>query len=146
MKIKAVVKEVKDNGYAVIEARRRSACAECHNDSCGACELFLGDDRISALAKNEIGAKVGDTVIAESGEWQIILSALAVFIFPLLFGFSGYAVGSFCFHRSEKTCALYALCAVAVYFIILFILTKLKKGVGQNITLTEIVSSNEAKM
>ncbi len=146
MKVKAVVKELTDNGYAVIESQRKSACADCHKESCGVCDLFLGDDRIRAIAKNDIGAAVGDTVIAESSEKHIILGALTIFILPLICGFAGYSLGAFILEHSERLCALYALCGVFLCFALLFIITKLKKGVGQNIYLTEIVDSNEKKM
>ncbi len=146
MKVEAVVTELKENGYAVIETKRKSACAECHKDSCGACDLFLGDDRFSALARNDAGAAVGDTVVAESPDKNIILNAFTVFILPLLFGFGAYLFGSRVLRHGEGLCALYSLGAVALCFLIIFAFTKVRKGVGNKIFITEIVKHNEEKM
>ncbi len=146
MKIEAVVTEVRENGYAVIQAKRRSACAECHKGSCGACDLFLGDDKISALAKNSIGAQKGDTVTAESPSKHIIINAITVFILPLLCGFIGYCISHFAFNASESISALCAIAGVVLCFLCIFIYTKLSKGIGQTITITEIVKRNEEKM
>lgn len=88
-----------ENGYALVEVRRRAMCDGCSNDpsnpdSCGhACAMgaLLGDRKnMTVSVKNTLGANVGDTVELESADQFVLFSAFLVFILPLILAFVGY--------------------------------------------------------
>lgn len=89
----AFVKET-DGRYAVVETERKSACDGCHKnengEGCAMCKVFGGSTKVSARAKNGIGAKVGDKVEIESSSARMLFYAMLVFILPLVLGIVAY--------------------------------------------------------
>ncbi len=69
-----------EDGYAVVNIKRRSACG-----SCKACEMGkTGKDEINISVKNELGAVVGDDVRIEMQTPDILMAAFLVYMIPLL--------------------------------------------------------------
>lgn len=102
MQTKGTVVSV-SGAYAMVEVRRRVMCDGCPNDpnnpdSCGhACAMgsLLGDKKnMTVRVKNSENALVGDTVVLESEDRTVLLSAFLFFILPLLLAAFGFAVGS----------------------------------------------------
>lgn len=102
MQTKGTVKAV-SGAYADVEVRRRVMCDGCPHDpsdpnACGhtcAMGALLGDRKnMTVRVKNTENADVGDTVILESAERTVLLSAFLFFILPLIFAAAGYAAGN----------------------------------------------------
>lgn len=92
MRQRVTVKEVLDDGSAVIILRRTSACsADC--SQCNGCSSE--SQIITANAVNCIGAKKGDSVEVES-ETKVVLWVIAVvYLVPLLLFFAAYFIGMY---------------------------------------------------
>lgn len=122
----ATVKEV--NGkYAVVETERRSACDGCHKNTngegCAMCKIFGGNAKVSARARNTVGAQVGDKVEIESSSARMLGYAALVFILPLVLAVVSYflllpALG-------EGFAALSAIGAFVLSFFVIAVISKL---------------------
>ena len=88
-----MVKRILDQGLAEIEVQRQSACGhDCA--SCGGCGA--PQERIQAVARNIVDAKVGDTVTVEGENKQIMRMAAIVYTLPLVLFFAFFVVASLC--------------------------------------------------
>ncbi len=113
-----------DGENALIKVKRISACDACEGKA--ACEGSLVGEcakstEVTFLARNEAGAKVGDRVEFCSSTAMTLGIAVAVFILPLVVGFSSYFI-------AEKLCtgsvfapygvslAFFALSFVCLFF------------------------------
>lgn len=90
---KAVVKKILSGDYAEIEVQRQSACGhDCsHCGGCGAPQ-----ERIQAVAKNAVDAKVGDIVTIEGENKEIMRMAAIVYTLPLILFFVFFVIASLC--------------------------------------------------
>lgn len=70
-----------------ISVKRHASC-----EKCGACGM-AGKQEISFLVKNEIGAKIGDTVVIRMESSKVMKAAFLMYTIPLLFLFVGYYLG-----------------------------------------------------
>ena len=101
----ATVVAVSDDGTATVSVKRDSACGhDC--TSCGACGII--DRPINFVAKNSIGAQVGEQVEIESETKKILVIASVVYLIPILMFFAIYCVLNF-FGLKEITCILSGL-------------------------------------
>ena len=100
MQTKGTVTNVSGD-YAEVEVRRRVMCDGCPRDSrdpnaCGhACAMgsLLGDRKnMTVRVKNDKNAVPGDTVILESSDRTVLLSAFLFFILPLVFAAAMYFI------------------------------------------------------
>ena len=82
-----------EEGYAVVELIRESACSSCHHkDSCGA-NVMAGcgkSEKVTVKVNDPFGVKAGDTVILGSDSASTLGIAFCVFILPLLLTFAAY--------------------------------------------------------
>ena len=93
MRQQVEVKSVGADGYAQVEAVRRSACSgDC--DHCGGCAS--AKQHVLVRAKNSIGAAVGDQVIVETSSRAILGAAAVVYLVPLALLLLGYGLAGFC--------------------------------------------------
>lgn len=81
-----IVVELKNNN-AKVQFKRASACGE-NCAMCGGCEALNS----FVVAKNEINANVGDSVIIETDTKNVLLAAFLVYILPLLLGITTYGL------------------------------------------------------
>ena len=81
-----VIKE--ENGIAVVEITRKSACGE----NCASCGAHCADRAHTAEAINEIGAVCGDTVRVILPGKKLLSAAFLVYILPLFAFLLGYLV------------------------------------------------------
>ena len=96
----ALVVETLPDGAARVRIERMSACGhDC--STCEGCGLMAAP--IEAIAKNPIGAKVGDTVIIESGTRGVLKLAVLTYILPIVLLFVFYA-GSHAMTENETIC------------------------------------------
>ena len=85
------VKEVYDDGTALVVHKRLSACSgDCHKCSgCGAAkEVML------LKAENPIGAEPGSLVIISSDSGPVLKAAAILYLLPLVLFFLGYGLGA----------------------------------------------------
>ena len=85
------VKEVYDNGTAMVIHVRESACSgDCHKCSgCGAAK-----EAVLFTASNPIGARRGDLVKVESETGPVLKAAVVLYVLPLVLFFLGYYLGT----------------------------------------------------
>lgn len=85
------VKEVYDDGTALVVHLRESACSgDCHKCSgCGAAK-----EAVLLKADNPIGAGRGDLVKVESATGPVLKAAVVLYVLPLLLFFLGYYLGT----------------------------------------------------
>ena len=84
------VKEVYDDGTALVFRIRESACSgDCHKCSgCGAAK-----ETVTFTAKNPIGARRGELVKVESQTAPVLKAAAVLYVAPLVLFFLGYYIG-----------------------------------------------------
>lgn len=85
------VKEVYDNGTALVIHVRESACSgDCHKCSgCGAAK-----EAVLLTADNPIKAQKGDLVKVESETGPVLKAAVVLYVVPLVLFFLGYYLGT----------------------------------------------------
>jgi sigma-E factor negative regulatory protein RseC len=88
---KAKITKVWRNGTAEIEVERKSACGHDCAKCKGCAEVKTAPVR--AIARNQIGAKLGELVTVEASSREIMGMAAIVYLLPLLLFFVCYALG-----------------------------------------------------
>lgn len=142
----AIVKEIDGDGFAVVEASRRSACAGCEQSSgCENCFLIGGQDTIRTRAKNTVGAGVGDRVMIEAPSGKTIGYAVLVFLFPLLAAGGGYGVAHL-FRASEGTAALVSLAAFLAAFAAVYAVSRFLQRGKCGIEITKVLDDSQENM
>ena len=141
MTAKCTVIEVKKDGTAIVCAERKSACAECHaaggGKTCGACDIFLGDDKFTAEADNSIGAKAGDTVTVESPSGYVIASAALLFILPIVIAALFYGAVYMVYPGYAP---IGALCGVILCYAVIFLIEKITKKKKSRMKIVKILN------
>ena len=92
MQTKATVIKT-DRDRATVEVERQAACDGCHKNKdggCSICSLTGASKKFEAVAKNEIGAKVGDCVTVVTKTERVLGYAALVFLLPILVGVAFY--------------------------------------------------------
>jgi len=87
----AQVKDILADGWAQVSVHRRSACSHDCRD-CSGCELTMARSDITVTAENYLGAGLGDTVLVESANSDILGAAMLVYLVPFLLFFAGYLI------------------------------------------------------
>ncbi len=124
------VKEVREDGTAVVIHIRESACSgDCHK--CGGCgaakEAVLFD------AANPIGARRGDLVKVESDTGTVLKAAVVLYVLPLVLFFLGYYLGALTGNYPSAAACLGFCLGVAI--IVLYDRKVMKKkNIGYTIT------------
>ncbi|MFI3226905.1 MAG: SoxR reducing system RseC family protein [Clostridia bacterium] len=111
---KGIVQKIIDENHAEIVVTRQSACG----DNCASCSgCSKPTYKAVAVAKNPVGAQVGDVVNVKSETLTVIKGAAFVYILPLILFFVFYAVSSQ-FLQSEGICGAIGVVgfAIGIYF------------------------------
>lgn len=141
MTAKCTVVEIKSNTTAIVCAERKSACDECHANrdgkTCGACDIFLGDDKFTAEADNSIGAAVGDTVIVESPSGHVIASAALLFLLPIIVAAVSYGL---VYMISSEYAPLGALGGVVLSYAVIFSAERFTKNKKSKMKIVKILN------
>lgn len=141
MKQTAVIKSTAD-GKTVVRVKRESACDGCHSR-----EFCIGCSKtIETAAINDVGARIGDTVVIEASSPDILLYSMLDFIVPVVLGIAGYIAAE---HIGGVTVA--AIVSIALFlisFVVMLKLTNLLAGRKTEIHITEIteMASIDAKL
>lgn len=99
-------------GGAVVRINRKSEC-----ESCKLCMFSKNAQYIDVRAKNEMNAKIGEDVKITFTASSQALSAVVVYMIPLLFAFIGLIVGYFALN-SEIWMAVFCFVFLAIAYII----------------------------
>lgn len=110
-----------DGDVAFVEGERRNACGSCAGQ--GACGTLGGwfKRRVLVQALNEVGAKVGDEVVIELGERELLKAAWRLYGLPaVLFALAAVATSHLVLSRSSvfnDVLSFLAACAtMGLYF------------------------------
>ena len=87
------------NGNAVVVAMRTSVACE----KCGLCLASSDGKEVLLLARNDVGARRGDTVEIEIGAGKVLVAAFALYMLPVLMTIVGFLVGSAISGGSEES-------------------------------------------
>ncbi len=130
--------------YARVRVDRTSMCSGCHKSGCGGdCALykmFGAKTEFEADAVNKAGAATGDTVYVETPDSHVNLSALAVFLIPIVLASAVYF--AFSFLKSEGVRIACAVASFVVYFVLLAIVERTRKDKTPKLCVSEVVSSD----
>lgn len=86
----AVVTKLAGDGWAEIEVHRVSACGHDCSRCGGGCAELTRTGPVTVLARNPVGAQLGDRVVVESATRSILGFAAVVYLLPLVLFFAGY--------------------------------------------------------
>jgi len=86
MKETGKIIKIISNDLVEVELKGSAACAKCN-----IC-LFKSNGTATINAKNKIGAALGQYVEIEIPEGRVVLSAILVFILPIVSFFAGYLI------------------------------------------------------
>lgn len=141
MKQTATVKSISGK-FAEIEVSRKAMCDGCHNSNCGSgCPmsgLFSVGKSMIASAENRIGASPGDQVEIETSDREVLLSAVLVFILPVITGGLAFMLSSY-FGASYLVSAILSVLGFIAPFPFLRIAEKAQKNKSPKIIITKII-------
>lgn len=107
----AQIKQTFPNGTAQVAVIRQGACA--HNCSeCGGC-MTAAQPTVTALAENTVDAKVGELVVVETENAQLMGIIAFVYLVPMALLVAGYLLAQ-AFGLTQGWCILSGIAAFAV--------------------------------
>lgn len=117
---------------AYVVVKRQSACGEnCGN--CSGCK----DKSNEILAKNNIGAKAGDSVLVSMETKKVLMAAFLFYMMPLILFFGIYAV-FYSLRLSEIVSLTFGVSGALVFYVLLYFYDKKNKNKYQH----EIIKIN----
>jgi len=96
LETRAVVVQLLEAPFALVQASQGGSCGQCSGKGCGASklsQLFCTKPR-QFKVNNRINARIGDEVVVSVLEGTVLRGIGLVYLFPLLLLFAGAAVGS----------------------------------------------------
>lgn len=127
-----------EKGNATVSFERKTAC-----DKCGMCAFNKDDMKVKLVLKNDVNAKVGDVVEVSMGDRFVLISAVIVYLIPLVLVGLGILVGTLCNLEDYIQIILAVVGLVLGFVISAFIDKKLKKKKKYSPTITNIVINND---
>ena len=134
MKATATVKETYQNGTALVEVTRKSACA----GDCGSCHgCAHPEEHVRVTAQNTVCADAGDQVTVESATGAILGWASLLYLLPVALMLIGVLLPA----PSESVNILLGMVGLLVGLLVcIFVSRKSKKMRRLTFTITEILS------
>lgn len=109
---RAVVTRRLSGGRVEVRVKRMSACAhDC--ESCAGCGSMVKEPALTAVARDPLGAKVGQQVTVETASSRVLKLAAAVYLLPFVGLFAAYLLMG---NASEGVAALVS---VGTFFAVL---------------------------
>lgn len=118
----AIVTKVLPNDMAEVAVARTTACG----GNCGSCESCIFQSELKTLARNTIGARIGQKVVIESKSSKIYGAALLVYIMPLVLFIAAYAL-AYVSGAREGICIAISFLGLALGAAIMVLSQRLKK-------------------
>ena len=78
----AKVVSIKENGQAVVEVKRPSACGHDCESCAGSCTA--AQEYVRASADNPLGAREGDTVLIQARTGEVLKGAAVFYLLPVV--------------------------------------------------------------
>ncbi len=127
-----------DKNTACVKVDKKEECSKC-----GMCLFPKNASSIEITAQNDLGARVGDTVIIESKKDYKLLGAILVFLIPLLLiGLS--ALITYLFIGNEIWLVILSVISIILWYTILAVIDKrLKKLSGGVHIIVSILKKGE---
>ncbi len=122
-----------DGNQAEVKIVREGACGH----DCAHCK-GCGEGVSKIIARNDVGAKVGDFVSLQ-GDDVIVRRAFLVYLLPLIFFFVGYAIGFYLFHLSEFSSAFVGLVLFVADFLWTVRYSRKQKELGNIPVITGVI-------
>ena len=135
-----------EGNIARIKVERSSMCDGCavkaQSDKCSCSHAsLLGEAKsFEADAVCDIPVSIGDKVIIETADSQVLRTAVLVFILPIVFFIAAYSLALY-FTNSGAVSFVSAGIAFLLSFVFIGIAEKKKRNKLPDITVTEVVSS-----
>lgn len=130
--------------YAVVRIAQTDKCVGCNNKTCRqTCAHVAGIDNnlsVTAIAKNTVGASVGDTVEIESSAEKGLIYTLIAFILPIIVCVSLYAAIS-SFFQSERVAMLVSFLGFVSAFLVVSILEKKHANIEPDFIITKVIET-----
>lgn len=124
--------------YAVIKVDKKDECSKC-----GMCLFPKNASSIEIRAKNGVGAKIGDTVSFKNDGNGKALSALLVFLVPLVLIIAAAVIGVFVIEKEIWILFLSLIFIVSWYTVLGFFDKKLRKSDKFCAEIVEILPNGE---
>lgn len=77
-------------GTATVRVKKHSACAECRQK----CAMAHETKEVAVMADNRAEAEVGDSVVLELSDRQVLKAAFLIYIVPVMFLFGGVGLST----------------------------------------------------
>ena len=122
----AIVTKVLPNDMAEVAVARTTACG----GNCGSCESCIFQNELKTVARNTIGARIGQKVVIESKSSKIYGAALLVYIMPLILFMAAYAL-AYVSGAGEGLCIAISFLGLALGAAIMVLSQRLKKDKDQ---------------
>ena len=122
----AIVTKVLPNDMAEVAVARTTACG----GNCGSCESCIFQSELKTLARNTIGARIGQKVVIESKSSKIYGAALLVYIMPLVLFIAAYAL-AYVSGAREGICIVVSFLGLALGAAIMVLSQRLRKDKNQ---------------
>ena len=131
-----------DGRIATVISERSSMCDGCHKNACGttcAAGMIMGNGKsMTAKARNDAGAAVGDTVEIETSDGKVLSYALLVFILPIFVCAVLYAVAGR-FFDGERIPLIFAAVGFVLTFVVVGIIEKFHSKNEPDIIITRVL-------
>ena len=136
MKEVGIVSKIQKD-IATVKVDKKDECSKC-----GMCLFPQGVNAITFNANNKVGAKIGDTVVIERYADGGLLSALLVFLVPLILICVSVFLG-LCIIKWQLSVLILSLSLIILWYIILSKIDKiLKRKWGYKTIIVEILRSD----
>lgn len=99
---------------ATVKVKKHSACAECRQK----CAMAHEAREVAVMADNRAEAEVGDSVVLELSDRQVLKAAFLIYIVPVLFLFIGVGLGT-ALGQTETHALLMGLVGLVSSFLLL---------------------------
>ena len=118
-------------------------CDGCHkegcSDGCALYRMFGAKTEFEAYAVNKVKAAKGDLVYVETADKNVNISALIVFLIPIVLAALVYF--AFSFLKEESVRILCAVASFVVYFAVLAVVERFRKNKTPKLSVTEIIDT-----
>ena len=122
-----------EKGFAIVGVKRLSACDTCRAKCGGHCDKA---STVETKVKNDLDAKIGDTVILSTDTKKVLLYAFLVFLLPIISAITGYVIARELSESTLISCLLTLLFFLLTFFVIWLIWGR--KDTNKNIKMIEI--------
>ena len=139
------VKEIIDN-RAKVEVARANMCEGCSKKECsGECtvqDMFVSNKKVTVVANNEVGAKVGDKVLIQSETSTILKYAAIVFLVPTILFIAAYLI-TINLSKNENLSLIVSIATFILCFVFIGIYEKIVSKRRSSVDIIKVIGESE---